>query len=189
VTSAIGLGLSLKTIAAGFAMKGAGIAGAAPSLGLSLSLSAAGAVTMGAGITGAGIYGSRLKDSFNKAMDSLGEPSGGGGSTANPKDIRYTQDSISKDFKNNKGSIKSLIDKLKKGKISPDDLPNIRVVEKNGKVYSLDNRRLHAYKEAGVNKINVTEVKLTNRDIAKEFYRKTRKGQLNDGFNIRVRGE
>ncbi len=55
-----------------------------------------------------------------------------------PSDIRYTQNSIKGTFKDG-SSVDDIINGLKKGSISPDDVPAIRVFEKGGHTYSLDN--------------------------------------------------
>jgi filamentous hemagglutinin len=100
---------------------------------------------------------------------------------ANPKDIRFTQDSVSNTFKDGQ-TLQSTIDGLKSGKISPDDLPPIRVFEKDGAVYSLDNRRLLAASEAGV---PVKVVPATPAEVAKEGWKMT---TPNNGSIICVRG-
>jgi filamentous hemagglutinin len=71
---------------------------------------------------------------------------------------------------------------LKSGKISPDDLPSIRVFEKDGRVYSLDNRRLLAISEAGV---SIKVVLATPAEVAKEGWKMT---TPNNGSIICVRG-
>lgn len=68
----------------------------------------------------------------------------------NPSDVGYTQDSISPNFKDG-SDVKSLILKLKEGIITADDVDPIRIFEMNGKLMSIDNRRLYAFKKAGVN--------------------------------------
>ena len=100
---------------------------------------------------------------------------------ANPKDIRFTQDSVSNTFKDGQ-TLQSTIDGLKSGKISPDDLPPIRVFEKDGAVYSLDNRRLLAASEAGV---PIKVVPATPAEVAKEGWKMT---TPNNGSIICVRG-
>lgn len=45
---------------------------------------------------------------------------------ANPKDIRFTQDSVSNVFKDGE-ALQSTIDGLKSGRIQPGDLPPVRV--------------------------------------------------------------
>ncbi|WP_448645313.1 hypothetical protein [Pseudomonas mediterranea] len=100
---------------------------------------------------------------------------------SNPKDIRFTQDSVSNTFKDGQ-TLQSTIDGLKSGKISPDDLPPIRVFEKDGAVYSLDNRRLLAASEAGV---PIKVVPATPAEVAREGWKMT---TPNNGSIICVRG-
>jgi filamentous hemagglutinin len=100
---------------------------------------------------------------------------------ANPADIKFTQNSVSNTFKDGQ-SLHSTIDALKSGKISPDDLPPIRVFEKDGVVYSLDNRRLLAASQAGV---SVKIVPATQAEVAKEAWKMT---TPNGGTIICVRG-
>ena len=70
--------------------------------------------------------------------------------TIDPKTIRYSQDSISPTFKNDGGDVADLAKALKDGKIDPASIPPIRIVEKDGMIFTLDNRRLKAFQEAGV---------------------------------------
>lgn len=62
----------------------------------------------------------------------------------------------------------------------------IRVFQQNGKIYSLDNRRLYAFKQAGMDNIRVKWVNTKNKaiaqKIAKHFTTKT------DGLSIIMRG-
>ncbi|EGK14135.1 hypothetical protein HMPREF9374_0394 [Desmospora sp. 8437] len=67
-----------------------------------------------------------------------------------PGDVRFTQDSIKYQFGDKSGTVDDLIKGLKSGKINPRDIPPIRIFEMNGKIYSLDNRRLYAFKQAGL---------------------------------------
>ena len=106
----------------------------------------------------------------------------GTSSTLTSKDIRFTQDSISATFKDG-SSVDDLINGLKSGKISPNDVPAIRIFEKDGVIYSLDNRRLYAFKEAGIDNINY--VWATPKEIANEAWKMTTN---NGGVTIRVRG-
>jgi len=103
---------------------------------------------------------------------------------ANPKNIRYTQDSINGKFKD-KSSILKLINGLKNGSISPDSIPPIRVYVKNGKIYSVDNRRLFAFKEAGV-KVKITRISKEEWKYQTETLKKFT--TQNDGVSVRVRG-
>jgi len=63
-----------------------------------------------------------------------------------------------------------------------DDLPPIRVFEKDGVIYSLDNRRLMAASQAGV---PVKIVPATQAEVAKEAWKMT---TPNGGTIICVRG-
>lgn len=101
---------------------------------------------------------------------------------ANPKDIRFTQNSVKNSFSDGK-ALQSTIDDLKSGKISPADLPAIRVFEKDGLIYSLDNRRVLAASAAGV---PIKIVPATEAEIAKEVGRKM--NTPNKGSIICVRG-
>lgn len=82
--------------------------------------------------------------------------------TVDPASIRFSQDSIAKKFKNG-STVNSLITKLKDGDIDISKIPPIRIVKVDpakiiaprGKkvvsgVYTLDNRRLYAFRKAGV---------------------------------------
>jgi RHS repeat-associated protein len=110
--------------------------------------------------------------------------------TTDPKKIRFTQDSIGAKFKDGT-SVDDLIRDLKSGKVKPEDVPPIRVfthtgpdgVLKKGEVYSLDNRRLHAFQQAG---IPVRTVQATPAEIAKDSFKQT---TVNQGTSIRVRGK
>ena len=67
-----------------------------------------------------------------------------------PKTIRFSQDSIAPDFKGGVGGVEDLAAKLKAGQVDPSTIPPIRIVVKDGKVFTLDNRRLRAFQEAGI---------------------------------------
>lgn len=98
------------------------------------------------------------------------------------KTIRFTQDSIGAKFKDGR-SVQGLIDGLKSGKISPNDLPPIRTFVKDGKTFTLDNRRLFAAHQAGV---KVRTVPATAAEIAKELPKKFT--TVNEGTIIGIRG-
>ena len=101
---------------------------------------------------------------------------------ANPKDIRFTQDSVSNGFKDGR-SLQKTIDGLKSGRISPRDLPPIRIFEKDGLIYTLDNRRLMAASAAGV---SVKIIRATESEIIKQLSRKL--STKNEGTIICIRG-
>jgi hypothetical protein len=76
-------------------------------------------------------------------------PSGPDGGMIAARSVRFTQDSIGANFKNG-GSVMQLGEDLANGAVSPADLPEIRVFEQDGDLYSLDNRRLFAGQMADV---------------------------------------
>ncbi|WP_186435312.1 RHS repeat-associated core domain-containing protein, partial [Rheinheimera sediminis] len=98
------------------------------------------------------------------------------------KNIRFTQDSIGVKFSDGR-SVQGLIDDLASGKVSPNDLPPIRTFVQDGKTYTLDNRRLFAAHQAGV---QVKAVPATAAEIAKELPKKFT--TVNDGMIIGIRG-
>ena len=103
-----------------------------------------------------------------------------------PHKIRFTQDSIKQEFKNGRGSLEDTIRGLRSGSISPDNFPAIRILEHNGQLWSLDNRRLYVFQQAGI-KIKTEVVFMKNEGIRKEFYRKF--NPINGGYTINVRGK
>lgn len=128
-------------------------------------------IGVGIGTKGVGAAGQKLPSALPDNLTGY----------ANPQDIRFTQDSVSNTFKDGQ-TLQSTIDGLKSGKISPNDLPPIRIFEKDGAVYSLDNRRLLAASEAGV---PIKVVPATPAEVAKEGWKMT---TPNNGSIICVRG-
>lgn len=98
-----------------------------------------------------------------------------------PAEIRFSQDSIRSTFRSG-GSIDDLAQGLRSGRIDPGDVPPIRVVERDGLLFSLDNRRLAAFQRAGV---DVPYRFATPEEIASEAYKFTTR---NAGVSIRIRG-
>jgi hypothetical protein len=82
-----------------------------------------------------------------------------------PNDIRFTQGSMSQTFRDGR-SVSELAEGLRGGTIDPGDIPPIRLVEHEGSLFSLDNRRLAAFGEAGV---NVPYRMATPAEIAREW--------------------
>ncbi|HEY3140016.1 MAG TPA: RHS repeat-associated core domain-containing protein, partial [Acidimicrobiales bacterium] len=74
---------------------------------------------------------------------------GGAGGFVDPADVRFTQSDISQTFRDGR-SVSDLASGLKSGAIDPASVPPIRLVERDGALFSLDNRRLVAFGEAGV---------------------------------------
>lgn len=99
----------------------------------------------------------------------------------NPNKIRFSQNSVKSGFKDGTGSIDDLTRGLLDGSISAKDVPAVRVVMRDGKLYTLDNRRLEAFKNAGK---NIT-YELIDYDPEKHARYFTTK---NDGESVRVRG-
>ena len=71
-----------------------------------------------------------------------------------PQNIAYLNSSIKKTFSDGR-SIKETMYGLRNESISVDDIPAITVIEHDGRTYSLNNRRLWAFKESGVESIPV----------------------------------
>lgn len=70
--------------------------------------------------------------------------------TIDPSRIRFSQAEISPSFKPPYGSVDDFIGGLKNGSIDSAGIKPIRIVEKDGLIYSIDNRRLYSFQEAGV---------------------------------------
>jgi hypothetical protein len=100
---------------------------------------------------------------------------------ADPSTIRFTQSSVSATFKDGQ-TVQETIDALRSGKLSPNDLPPIRVFEKDGLNYTLDNRRLFAAGQAGV---PVKTIPATAEEVAKESWKFT---TPNNGTIVCVKG-
>nr|WP_281422305.1 RHS repeat-associated core domain-containing protein [Arthrospiribacter ruber] len=99
-----------------------------------------------------------------------------------PSSIRFSQSSISPNFRNG-SSIDDLVSGLRNGSIDPLSVDPIRIVERNGEIFTLDNRRLKAFQEAGVDipfqKVNLDS--LPKRELEKFT-------TTNNGESIRIRG-
>lgn len=130
------------------------------------------AVTGGPALAGAGLAGS------------TGIAASGGGASAlllNPGTIRFTQNSIGRAFGDG-SSLRSVIDGLRSGRIDPSAFPPIRVFERGGVLYTLDNRRLFAFQQAG---LQIRAVWATAEEVAREAWKFTTQ---TDGLSIVVRG-
>ncbi|MCA2175028.1 hypothetical protein LDL08_02405 [Nonomuraea glycinis] len=101
----------------------------------------------------------------------------------NPNDVRFTHDSVGRRFKDGH-TIEETRDALRDGKLSPHDLDPIRLVERDGKLYTLDNRRLVAYQQAGLD--SVPHRMATPAEIRKEWRKKFT--TETDGVGIKIRG-
>ena len=95
----------------------------------------------------------------------------------NPKRIRTMQDTISRRFRDGK-SLEETRDDFAAGKA--DDIPPIRIYERDGKVWTLDHRRLIAAREAGK---DLQYRKATAAEIARDGWKNTSE---NDGHSLRI---
>ena len=68
--------------------------------------------------------------------------------TINPNTIRFSQDSASANFRPPYGSVDDFANGLMDGSIDPSTVSPIRIVEKDGGIYTLDNRRLYGFQQA-----------------------------------------
>ncbi len=98
-----------------------------------------------------------------------------------PALIRFSQSSISPNFSDG-GNVEELANALRNGTVKPDSIPPIRVVEKDGQLFTLDNRRLAAFQKAGV---WIRYQMATAEEAAREAWKFTTK---NGGISIRIRG-
>jgi hypothetical protein len=99
-----------------------------------------------------------------------------------PKRVRFSQGSISFRFRDGR-TIADLAEALKSGQVQPEDVPPLRLVEKDGEYYTLDNRRLPAFRRAGM---ALPWRLATDEEIANDAIKfTTRNGRL----SVKVRGE
>ncbi len=94
--------------------------------------------------------------------------------------VRFSQNSIAASFRGG-GSVDELAAGLKSGSVDPKSIPPIRLVERDGKLYSLDNRRLYAAQKAGV---KIPYRMATPDEILRERFKFT---TVNDGTSVTVR--
>ncbi|WP_228644956.1 DNRLRE domain-containing protein [Microtetraspora sp. AC03309] len=99
-----------------------------------------------------------------------------------PSAVRFSQDSVSAKFKDGR-TLEQMAEDLRSGKLDPEDVPEIRLLERGGQLYTLDNRRLLAFQRAG---IPVRYRMATAAEIRRDAFKFTTK---NSGTSIRVRGE
>ena len=62
-----------------------------------------------------------------------------------PNQVRFSQGSVSIRFRDG-GTIEDLAQGLKAGRIRSSDVPPLRLVERDGLFFTLDNRRLEAFR-------------------------------------------
>ena len=102
----------------------------------------------------------------------------------NPNTVRFSQDSVSAHFRPPYGSVDDFSLGLIEGNIEQNSIKPIRIVEKDGYVYTLDNRRLYGFQQAYPKlKIDIPYIKLD--DIPKQqLFKFTTK---NNGTSINIR--
>ncbi|MDQ2815582.1 MAG: Hint domain-containing protein, partial [Actinomycetota bacterium] len=84
-----------------------------------------------------------------------------------PSTVRYSQDSATFRFGNG-STISDTAQGLREGTIDPESIPPIRLVERDGNLFTLDNRRLVAFQDAGV---EVPYRMATEREIGREAFK------------------
>ncbi|UZO24578.1 uncharacterized protein OCT59_016874 [Rhizophagus irregularis] len=105
-----------------------------------------------------------------------------------PREVFYSQDSIRPRFKDDNRHVEDTIRQLVKGKISPRHIERIRVCTLNGRMHSLDNRRLYVFKEAINRGGNFETVPAVRSYAHEELQNKMSKSSpFNDWSVIRVR--
>jgi RHS repeat-associated protein len=117
---------------------------------------------------GLGIGTTLARKALSSLADNIGKISLGL-SRQSIKNLRFSQSDASPFFNNGK-RVDDLVEALRSGKVTPDDLPALQVVQLEGKLFSIDNRRLAAYSLAGVDDITVEIVSLKDPSIAKRFF-------------------
>jgi len=85
----------------------------------------------------------------------------------NPSTIRFTHSSISRSFCDG-NRLWDTVELLRKGILLPSDIPPIRVIFHKNSFWSVDNRRLFAFQESQISKINA--LRIEHKD--KKFWRK-----------------
>ncbi|WP_329283228.1 RHS repeat domain-containing protein [Streptomyces sp. NBC_01451] len=136
---------------------------------------AAGAILPG----GKGGAGSKGKPGPRKPGPMGGLPAQG---TISPKAVRFSQDSIGAKFSDGR-SVTEVIDDLKFGRTNADAIPPIKIFERDGKKYTLDNRRLYVFQQAGV---DIRFQRATAAEVENQSWKFTTQ---NDGISIAVRGK
>lgn len=116
-----------------------------------------------------------------KETNGLAEQQGTSVQWLHPQSIRFSQASIKATFRDGT-SIEDLAEGLQSGRIRPQDIPALRLFGRDGKLYTLDNRRLEAFRRAG---IDVPVRMATPQEVTEEDWKFT---TSNDGVSIRMRG-
>jgi hypothetical protein len=99
-----------------------------------------------------------------------------------PSSVRFSQSSIRSHFRDG-STIDDLADGLRSGRVRPEEVPPLRLVERGGQFFTLDNRRLEAFRRAGV---AIPWRMATAEEVAAEVWKFT---TTNSGVAVRIRGE
>ena len=102
--------------------------------------------------------------------------------TIDPHSIRFSQSSISNYFRDG-SCIDDLAFALRKGTINANEVPQIRLVNRDNLQFTLDNRRLEAFRRADV---QVPYRMATHEEMTSEAWKFT---TTNEGTSIRIRGK
>src|SRR5687768_13099563 len=99
-----------------------------------------------------------------------------------PREVRFSQRSASWTFKDGT-TVGELIEGLRSGRVLAQDVEPIRILLRGGALWTLDNRRLEAFRRAG---ISVPYRLATMEEMEEEGWKFTTQ---NDGATIILRGE
>ena len=102
--------------------------------------------------------------------------------TLRVQDIFFTQHTVGHNFKDGR-SVESLTEELKKNTIKPEEVECIRVTWHLERWFALDNRRLRAFKDAGIQMLAVWA--LPFEEVKGEFYYKNTNPTIEGGGQLR----
>jgi len=106
-------------------------------------------------------------------------PGGGAVRELDPNTIRFTQNTAGRTFRNGM-TLRETIAGLRNGTISPSAFPPIRVFQRGGHTFSLDNRRLFIFQQVG---LPIRAVGASTSDIGRRAI-----STINNGVSIHIRG-
>ena len=135
---------------------------------------------LAAGMTGMTRFAAAEAGTLTKLA--VKEAEGVAAKTIDPATVRFSQSSISRNFSAG-GSVDDLATSLRSRATKPGDVPSIRLVERDGQLFTLDNRRLEAFRRA---EVPIPYRMATPEEAAAEAWKFTTR---NSGTSIRVRGE
>ena len=96
--------------------------------------------------------------------------------------VRFSQASVKYRFRDGR-TIDELVEGLRTGRVRAEDVLPLRLVERDGRSFTLDNRRLEAFRRVGV---AIPWRMATPEEIEAEADKFTTK---NGGISVRARGE